>query len=280
MVLLSGGTKSGLVDAGDARLWVSETGSGPALILLHGIIESSWCWRQVIPVLSRSHRVVAIDSLGHGGSQRLLSADHSLAGNARRVLMACRSMGIDRATWVGTSYGGAVAMQAAVEDPTAVEKLVLMAPAHPFAGGAIDLARWYGTPLGTLAAHVYVYVPERVFQWAMGRMFADPSLCTAEMASRYFAPFKTRHTIASILSCLKTYGTDMQNLHARLPRLKTLPVRLIWGDCDPVVPHNSAARLMQEFDDVRLYTMEHVGHLPYEEQPRALEKLLLKALAE
>lgn len=272
--------KSGLVDAGDAQLWVTDTGSGPALVLLHGIIASSWCWRQLIPMLSQSHRVIAIDSIAHGKSRRVLSADHSLAGYTRRTLTVCRNLGIDRATWIGTSYGGAVAMQAVIEDPTAVEKLVMMAPAHPFAESAMELARWYGTPLGTLAAHLYIHVPKRTFQWAMGRMFAEPSLCTAEMASHYFAPLKIRHTIASILSCLKSYGADMRNLQTSLPQLKTLPVRFIWGDCDPVVPHNSAARLMQELDDVRLYTMKHVGHLPYEEQPQAFEKLLLKALAE
>lgn len=224
--------------------------------------------------------MVAVDALAHGDSERMLDADHSLSGYARRALGVCEALGISEATWIGTSYGGAVAMQAAIEDGSRVGKLILVAPAHPFASGAMDLAEWYGTPLGTLAAHVYPRVPVRVFQWGMARMFADPAACTAEIAANNLAPLKKKGTIACVLRSLENYRKDMLRLEAGFPKLKNIPVRMIWGDCDPVVPYRSAAELARQFSNVRLERMEHVGHLPYEERPEEFERLLTQVLSE
>jgi pimeloyl-ACP methyl ester carboxylesterase len=224
--------------------------------------------------------VVVIDALAHGESERMIGADHSLSGYARRALAVCEAFGISKATWIGTSYGGSIAMQAAIEEPRRVDKLVLIAPAHPFASGAMDLARWYGTPLGTLAAHVYPHVPARVFQWGMARMFADPAACTAEIAANNLAPLKKKGTIACVLRNLANYREDMRRLEAGFPKLKDVPVRMIWGDCDPVVSFRSAGDLARQFSNIRVQRMERVGHLPYEERPKEFERLLIQALSE
>ncbi len=271
-----------LVDTGEGKLSITDIGEGRAVVLLHGLIASSYCWRRLIPELARTHRVIAIDALAHGASDRVLDADYSLAGHAKRALGVCERLGIESATWVGTSYGGTVALEAAVQalGSSRVGALVLVSPAHPFAPQALALARWYGMLPGRMVARTYPFAPQRLFRWAMGRMYADPSKVTAEVAFGYFQPLKNKGTVRCQLRSVIAYGDDMRKLEDDLPKLKTLPVRLIWGDLDPVIPLESARRLEEALGDVRLSVIPGTGHPPYEEAPERFERLLMEILAE
>src|SRR5262249_45255415 len=101
-------------------------GSGPALLLLHGIGDSSETWRALLPTLARTHTVIAPDLLGHGRSDKP-RADYSVAGYANGMRDLLSVLGIDRATVVGHSLGGGVAMQFAYQYPERCERLVLVA---------------------------------------------------------------------------------------------------------------------------------------------------------
>src|ERR1700716_2929812 len=100
-------------------------GSGPALILLHGVASSSRTWRQVIPRLAQRFTVVAPDLLGHGASAKL-RGDYSLGARASGLRDLMLALGIDRATLVGHSLGGGVSMQFAYQFPERIERLVLI----------------------------------------------------------------------------------------------------------------------------------------------------------
>src|SRR5215203_4413481 len=101
------------------------SGSGPALLLLHGLACDSSTWRDVIPSLSEHFTVIAPDLLGHGESDKP-DADYSLGGYANGMRDLLTVLGIDKVTVVGHSFGGGVAMQFAYQFPERTERLVLV----------------------------------------------------------------------------------------------------------------------------------------------------------
>ncbi|HWN33141.1 MAG TPA: alpha/beta fold hydrolase, partial [Pseudonocardia sp.] len=100
-------------------------GSGPPLVLVHGIGDSSATWEAIIPALARHHLVIAPDLLGHGRSDKP-RADYSVAAYANGVRDLLGVLGVQRATLVGHSLGGGVAMQFAYQFPERTERLVLV----------------------------------------------------------------------------------------------------------------------------------------------------------
>ena len=100
-------------------------GEGPALLLIHGIGDSSATWSDLIPALARHHTVIAPDLLGHGGSDRP-RADYSVAAYANGMRDLLSVLDIERVTVVGHSLGGGVAMQFAYQFPQLVDRLILI----------------------------------------------------------------------------------------------------------------------------------------------------------
>src|SRR5439155_16409303 len=124
-------------------------GSGPVVVLLHGMCGSSATWRYVIPLLARHFTVVAPDLLGHGESAKPRT-DYSLGAYASTVRDLLITLGHERATFVGQSFGGGVAMQIAYQFPERCERLVLV--------GSGGLGIEVGTLLKVLSAPGTEYV--------------------------------------------------------------------------------------------------------------------------
>ena len=111
---------------GHRRAFV-KVGSGPALLLLHGLGCDHSTWNGVIDSLARNYTVIAPDLLGHGASDAP-RADYSLGGYANGMRDLLTLLEIDRVTVVGHSFGGGVAMQFAYQYPERTERLILVAP--------------------------------------------------------------------------------------------------------------------------------------------------------
>src|SRR5438094_854255 len=98
-------------------------GEGPAIVLVHGLAGSSTTWREVMPALAKRHLVIAPDLLGHGESAKP-RGDYSLGAHASGIRDLLVALGVERATFVGHSLGGGVAMQLAYQFPKRCERLV------------------------------------------------------------------------------------------------------------------------------------------------------------
>src|SRR5205807_7913340 len=118
-------------------------GSGPVVVLVHGITSTSATWERVMPALAKRFTVIAPDLLGHGGSAKP-RGDYSLGAYASGVRDLLAVLGHDRATFVGHSLGGGIAMQLAYQFPERCERLVLV--------GSGGLGREVGTLLKVLSA--------------------------------------------------------------------------------------------------------------------------------
>ena len=265
---VSQGVEECWMDFDGARMRYLQAGSGPALILLHGLMGYSFSWRYAMPALAPYRTVYAPDLLGAGFSDRP-RVDHSMRATARRVLKFAEKLGLTSFDLLGTSRGGAVAMCCAAEclsrgEPR-IRSLILVAPVNPFSAQGQRLAAFAGTRSGAaLVRFVMEHMPWLYPYWH-GRMFADPRKIPAGSLEGYKAPLATPGLFDHALSIVSTWDADLRELQALLPTLAPIPTLLMWGSDDPAVWSSSLEPLSRYFPNAKKVVFPHVGHLPYEE---------------
>ena len=260
-----------------------RAGDGPPLVLIHGITNSSESWKPAMRLLARDFDVIAPDLPGHGDSDRQ-RGDHSLGGHACVLRDLLHVLGVRRATVVGHSLGGGVAMQFAYQFPDMVERLVLVgsgglgrevsplirSAALPFAEQVLPLLT--ARPLigaGTLVGGV------------VGRLGFKPGADLAEISRGIASLGDTERraafvrTVRSVVSPLGQRVTAT----ARLYLAAELPVLIVWGDCDPIIPveHGRAAHAL--LPDSRLEIFEGAGHFPQLDDPTLFAELVAEFVA-
>jgi pimeloyl-ACP methyl ester carboxylesterase len=260
-----------------------RAGSGPALILLHGLLGYSFSWRYTLPALAPYATVYAPDMLGAGFSDRPAGLDHSLRGSALRLLQFIERLGISSLDLLGTSHGGAVAMIAAAESlrrncNLRLRRLVLVAPVNPYSGHGQRLAPFAGSTFGTGFFRFGVAHMRFSFPYFHARLFGDRGRIPAESLAGYVAPLAKPGLLEHALSIVSTWTEDLHELEAVLPKLAGIPTLLMWGSKDPAVFASSAKPLAKYFPDCRLITFPGVGHLPYEECPDDFNRALIEFL--
>jgi pimeloyl-ACP methyl ester carboxylesterase len=264
-----GQEKEEFVPVQGARMRCLITGSGPSLLLLHGLLGTADAWGPAMHRLALASTICAPDALGIGGSDRVPGLNVSLAATAGRLVELMDAKGMDQADVVGTSHGGSVALMLAALHPERVRSLVLHAPANPFSDVADPLIRFYRTALGRWFASRLPTVPAGVQSLALGRMYGDASRIRNGSLERYIASLRVPGTIPYVLSILDRWELDMAALEAALPSVRRVPTLLLWGDHDRAVSLRSGERLVEYFDQAALMVIPGAGHLPHEEVPLA-----------
>jgi pimeloyl-ACP methyl ester carboxylesterase len=260
-----------------------QAGTGPVLLLIHGIAGRLENWQEVIEPLARHHTVVAPDLPGHGGSAPG-AGDYSLgalAAGLRDVLVA---LGHARATLVGHSLGGGVAMQFAYQFPEMTERLVLVssgglgpdvnailrAAALPGADLFIAATAGVGGKVGTAIGRGLTAVGLR------------PNEDVAEVA-RGYASLADRERRAAFLATVRgVIGTSGQRVHAgdRLYLAEGVPVLIVWGARDPIIPAHHGESAHEAMPGSRLEVFNDVGHMPQLEAPLRFVGVLERFLEE
>jgi 4,5:9,10-diseco-3-hydroxy-5,9,17-trioxoandrosta-1(10),2-diene-4-oate hydrolase len=251
-----------------------KAGAGPELILLHGLLGTASTWELTIPGLAEESTIYAVDALGIGESERVPGIEASLEAQAARVVKFMDASAIRCADFLATSHGGAVALMLAARYPTRVRNLLLHAPANPFSHLADPLVRFYLSGLGTWFAYRIGSLPEQMQALALGRMYGDPTQLRDGSLGKYINSLRVPGTVAYVLSILKTWFDDMGKLQLALQQVRRFPTLLLWGDRDRAVSLESAQELRHSFDRVELVELPGTGHLPYEECPETLTRLV------
>ena len=247
-----------------------EAGEGPVLLLIHGIAGQCENWREAIEPLARHHTVIAPDLPGHGASEAG-GGDYSigaLASGLRDLLLA---LGHERATVVGHSLGGGVAMQLAYQFPEMIERLVLVS-----SGGlgpeVSPVLRAAALPGADLFISVTAGAGQRVGS-VVGRGLAAiglrPNADVAEVA-RGYASLEDPDRRAAFLDTLRAVvGTRGQRVHAgdRLYLAEAVPVLIVWGARDSIIPVRHGKDAHRAIPGSRLEVFEDVGHMPQLEAP-------------
>jgi pimeloyl-ACP methyl ester carboxylesterase len=259
------------LDLPDGRMRYLKSGSGPALILVHGLMGYSFSWRFTIPALAPHATVYAIDNLGAGFSTATEDMDCTVRATAERVLQFVDALGIRDFGLLGTSHGGGVTIMVAAisaerKDPR-LRRLVLVAPVNPWSPHGKRLAPFLGTPLGGL------FFRNTIERWRsfdylwLRRLFGDGTKIPPDSLAGYRLPVIKNHAFRHASRIVKNWTADLAELATALPKIRDYPTLLIWGTKDRAVDFRSAEPLRQNFRDARLIAFEGVGHLPYEEVP-------------
>jgi len=262
-----------------------RAGSGPPLILLHGLLAYSFSWRFTMPALAPYATVYAPDLLGAGFSDRPRNIDHSMRGTALRVLKFAEKLGLSTVDLLGTSRGGAVAMCAAAEcldrgaSSPRVRRLILACPVNPYSAHGKRLAPFFASRFGAAGFRLAVGNLPFLFPYFHGRLYADRRTIPPGSLQGYKAPLAVPGFFEHGLSIVQTWSADLQELRAILPKLRNVPVLLIWGSEDPAVFATSMEPLARHFDHVEKIVFPGVGHLPYEECPKEFNQALIRFLA-
>jgi pimeloyl-ACP methyl ester carboxylesterase len=269
------------VDGG--RMRYLRAGSGPPLILLHGLLGYSFSWRFTMPAVMPYATVYALDMMGAGFSDRVPGLDHTLRGSARRLLQFAGLLGISSFDLLGTSHGGAVAMMAVREclsgnSRPRVRRLVLVAPVNPFSAHGRRLAPFVGSDVGSAWFRLCVPYMHIFYPYWHARMFGDRRRIPPDSFEGYLAPLAKPGLFEHALSIVRNWTEDLQELEAMLPKLADIPTLLMWGSKDPAVYASSAEPLAKFFPHSRTIIFPGIGHLPYEECAEEYNRALIEFL--
>ncbi|MCT7659526.1 alpha/beta fold hydrolase [Mycobacterium deserti] len=248
-------------------------GSGPAILLIHGIGDNSTTWSTVQTKLAQRFTVIAPDLLGHGKSDKP-RADYSVAAYANGMRDLLSVLDIDRVTVVGHSLGGGVAMQFAYQFPQLVDRLILVG-----AGGVtkdVNVALRFASLPGASEALALLRLPLvlpalQIAGRAAGAAFGSSGLGRdlPEML-RILAdlPEPTASSaFARTLRAVVDWRGQVVTMLDRCYLTSSVPVQLIWGSGDSVIPVSHARMAHSAMPGSRLEIFDGSGHFPFRDDP-------------
>jgi pimeloyl-ACP methyl ester carboxylesterase len=255
-----------------------HVGQGPALLLIHGIGDRSDTWYDLIPTLAKSHTVIAPDLLGHGRSEKP-RADYSVAAYANAMRDLLSVLGIDRATVIGHSLGGGVAMQFAYQYPERCERLVLVATGgigrevNPVlrlasAPNADLLLPLLGVP-GMKRVGIRLMRLLKMVGTDLGR--------DADQLQRVWdaLPDATaRRAFVRTLRAVVDWRGQVITMLDRCYLTRGMPTLLVWGTRDAIVPYAHAGLAHAAMPGSRLEVFEGAAHFPHQSDPERFVRVL------
>ncbi|HEX4436952.1 MAG TPA: alpha/beta hydrolase [Solirubrobacteraceae bacterium] len=266
------------------RIAYRTAGEGPVLLLVHGITSDSSVWERVIGGLSRSCTVIAPDLAGHGESDKP-RGDYSLGAHASTLRDLLLTLGHQRATIVGHSLGGGIAMQFSYQFPEACERLVLVDSGG--LGREVSLLLRAATLPGSdlvlplLAASRLLDAGARV-----GGLLDKLGLrlgTDLEQMAHGHSTLSNADSRAAFLHTLRAVVDPRgQRVNAtnRLYLAEHIPFQLIWGERDSIIPVEHGRSAHEALPGSRLEVFERSGHFPQLDEPERFLEVLLDFIAE
>ncbi|MGI9579327.1 MAG: alpha/beta fold hydrolase [Microthrixaceae bacterium] len=253
-------------------------GSGPVVLLIHGMAGSSSSWVPILEDLGRFATYVAPDLPGHGHTDKP-RGDYSLGAQAGFLRDVLATLGHERATVLGTSLGGGIAMQFAYQHPERCERLVLVG-----SGGLgeevmplLKTLSWPGAEFVMPVAFL-PFIPRAVEGVAgvLSKVGLRPDPATQEMWRAYssLTDPDARTAFIHTLRAVVDHRGQRVSAKDKLYLAAEMPTMVIWGDSDPVIPVSHAHEAADAIAGARLEIMEGCGHFPYAEEPRRFAGVL------
>ncbi len=265
------------------RVRYRTAGEGPPLVLLHGITGSSAQWEGVMPSLAADHTVIAPDLLGHGESAKP-RGDYSLGAYASAVRDLLALLGHDRATIVGHSLGGGVAMVFAYQFPERVERMALVSSGG--LGREVNLLLRSATlPGASVVLPLLCAEPVRkvvgAVAGALRRVGLRPASDLAEIAKSFssLGDLETRQAFIHTASGIIDMGGQRVSAHDRLYLAASAPTLIVWGENDRMIPAAHGRHTAEVIPGSRLEIFPDAGHFPFLDEPVRFTQVLLDFIA-
>lgn len=242
------------------------------LILLHGLAARSETWDDLLPLFpAEGYTIFAVDLLGSGESSKPRNADYSIRAHSKRVISFLERLGLAGVTLVGHSMGGAVVLLTSIEarregkgaliasmiivaGPGFLQRLPMMAEVFQN-----RLAAWLFTAL---------YAPDAWVKVGLRAAYYDQRLVDRVHIERYAPCYRDKEAKRALVeTCRSLVPPDQEEIISRYGELQ-LPVLLLWGRNDSIVPLSQGTRLNAAIRGSKLEVLEHCGHNPQEEKPK------------
>jgi pimeloyl-ACP methyl ester carboxylesterase len=265
------------------RVLYRTAGSGPVLVLVHGITSTSATWANVLPYLAERFTVIAPDLLGHGESAKP-RGDYSLGAYASGIRDLLIALGHERATFIGHSLGGGVAMQLAYQFPEHCERLVLVSSGG-LGRGISALLRAASLPGSELVLPLLVNDHVLGAGQLVGRVLRRVGLrvhTDVEEVLRGHASLSDGETRSAFLHTLRTIVDPWgQRVDAsdRLYLARAIPFLIVWGERDPIIPVEHARSAHRLVPGSRLELFPNAGHFPHIDDPLRFVSVLVDFIA-
>jgi pimeloyl-ACP methyl ester carboxylesterase len=256
-----------------------DVGSGPGVMLIHGLLGSHRSWDGVVGELSREHRVLAPDLFGHGGSAKP-RGDYSLGAHAATLRDLLDRLGVERTSLVGHSLGGGIALQFCYLFPDRVDRLVLVSSGG--LGRAVSpLLRSATLPGAELVIPALASTWLRERAETLGRALArigwrpGSDLTQAWDGLGQLGEATSRRAFLATARSVIDPGGQTVTAHDHLPMETAVPTLVVWGTEDHTIPAWHAATALQAIPGSRLELFEGSGHHPHLDQPERFAQLLV-----
>ena len=267
---------SRFMEVDGVRLHYQEAGdpNAPPMILVHGFAASNLVWSKVfLEFAAAGYRVIAPDLPGYGYSGKPRHLDYTIASQSEMVVGFLKRLDIDRAVLLGSSYGAAVAATIALDQPTLVEKLIMVGAVNNNKPTRYLLMRLFGSPIiGDILSPLLVG-SRWLLRLRMKRVYDRHSWVLDErrVDARHL-PLRTRGAHRAIIRTVRRWDAERVSREAHL---LTQPTLLLWGDSDREVPLADGKRLHEAIPGSRLLVFRECGHLPHEEYPAQFVEVVL-----
>lgn len=279
------------VQSGDLNLYVQENGDKDerAIIFIGGTGAWSGLWSGTVkPIAGWGYRTIAFDIPPFGFSDKPGDSSYGNSDQSRRIISAMNSMGIQKATLVGHSFGGGATLETALTIPERIEALVLLDvggmninaknPATQVPG----FVKWFlNTPAVRTPLLFSTATNELFTRYFLSLMMADKSNSTEELASILIQPLVVKGSTNSIgnwLNYTLTKNTTTLSTNPENYKKLTMPVLIVWGDQDTVIPISEGEYLQSLIPNSEMVIMNNVNHIPHLEANTTLIELIREFL--
>ena len=280
------------VETGNGRMFLQDVGPRDRIpiVLVHGTAAWSEFWRGTIDHLANAgHRVIALDLPPFGFSDRSSTGAYSRADQAKRIVGALDTLNIDRAIFVGHSFGAGATVETVMQYPERAAGLILVAAAlglpedgTPPTPPSKALDTFLQLPLLPDALVSATLTNPLLTRMLLGTMIARKEAATAERAEVLRRPMTRSNTTADFIVWLRTFlAPDLAALSSTPANYRKLsvPTKIIWGDADTLTPLPQGARLSGLIPNAEMEVLPTLGHIPQIEGPEAFRPALDRAIS-
>ena len=251
-----------------------QAGSGPPVLLIHGLLGGSFCWRLNVPVFARRFTTYAVDLPGCGESDAPKNGNCGMLAQAGHLALLLKELGLKQVDLVGSSWGGGIAQLFAAVNPQLVHSLVLVAPVNPWSEFGRERVRFFAGRVGSTLLSVGMPFSRPLHLWGLKRMYGDPRRMPEGTREGYSRMFLRKGLARNVIQILRSWDRDMEALRSAPEQIKA-PTLLIWGTRDGAVDLRSADVLKRRVSKCELAVIEGAGHLPFEETPEEFNRLVV-----